>query len=125
MRRTISLTVAAGLLGLGSASAHADHDRHLRYVVGGALIGATVGGLVYASGRDARHHAPARGTVVYHHAPAPVPSTVVYHHAPPPRAGVVYYAPAPAVGGFVGPGHRQGQRARTGPPPAGETHRMR
>jgi hypothetical protein len=91
MKKMISLTVVAGLLAFGSASAKADHDRHLRYVVGGAVVGAAVGGLIYASREPHVHH--------YYYAPAPAPR-------------VVYYTPAPLRATFVPPGHARKGRGK-------------
>jgi len=58
MLRNIMMTGTALCLSMGSSLAKADHDRELRYVVGGALLGAALGELVYASDR-----APVRGHV--------------------------------------------------------------
>ena len=48
MLRTIMITSTAICLSLGSSLALADHDRELRYVVGGAILGAALGELAYA-----------------------------------------------------------------------------
>lgn len=98
LSRTILVT-AAGLLALGTASAHADHDRRVQYVVGGALIGATVGALAYESRRD-RRHAHRRPYYPAHYYSAP---PVRYVPAPRYRHVHVSYVPAPVV--VVPPGH--------------------
>ncbi|NIW23358.1 MAG: hypothetical protein GWN29_01680 [Gammaproteobacteria bacterium] len=49
MLRTIMITSTAICLSLGSSLALADHDRGLRYVVGGAILGAALGELAYAA----------------------------------------------------------------------------
>ena len=49
MLRTIMITGTAICLSLGSSLALADHDRGLRYVVGGAILGAALGELAYAA----------------------------------------------------------------------------
>lgn len=55
MLRTIMITSTAVTLSLASGLARADHDRELRYVVGGALLGAALGELVYVSDYGPRH----------------------------------------------------------------------
>ena len=50
MLRTIMMTGTAICLSMGSGLARADHDDELRYVVGGAIIGAALGELVYSTG---------------------------------------------------------------------------
>ena len=50
MLRTIMMTGTAICLSMGSGLARADHDDGLRYVLGGALIGAAVGELAYSTG---------------------------------------------------------------------------
>ena len=49
MLRTIMITGTAICLSLGSSLALADHDRTLRYAVGGAILGAALSELTYAS----------------------------------------------------------------------------
>lgn len=49
MLRNIMITGTALCLSMGSSLAKADHDRELRYVVGGAILGAALGELVYSS----------------------------------------------------------------------------
>ena len=49
MLRNIMITGTAICLSMGSSLARADHDRQLRYVVGGALLGAALGELVYVT----------------------------------------------------------------------------
>ncbi len=49
MLRTTMITGTAICLSLGSSLALADHDRGLRYVVGGAILGAALGELAYAA----------------------------------------------------------------------------
>jgi len=58
MLRTLMLvgTLVALALALTTAPARADHDRELRYMLSGALIGAAIGGLAYS----AQHHPPRR-----------------------------------------------------------------
>ncbi len=51
MLRNILITGTAICLSIGSGLARADHDRELRYVVGGAILGAALGELAYASDR--------------------------------------------------------------------------
>ena len=60
MLRTIMITGTAICLSLGSSLALADHDRGLRYVVGGAILGAALGELAYAA-----DFYPAHGYHVY------------------------------------------------------------
>lgn len=62
MLRTIMMTGTAICLSLGSSLALADHDRELRYVVAGAILGAALGEFVYAA--DAH---PAHGYRIYDH----------------------------------------------------------
>ncbi|NNC63779.1 MAG: hypothetical protein HKN84_03255 [Gammaproteobacteria bacterium] len=62
MLRTIMITGTAICLSLGSSLALADHDRGLRYVVGGAILGAALGELAYAA--DLR---PVHGYRIYDH----------------------------------------------------------
>lgn len=50
MLRTIMITGTAICLSMGSGLARADHDDGLRYVLGGALIGAAIGELAYSTG---------------------------------------------------------------------------
>jgi hypothetical protein len=50
MLRTIMITGTAIGLSMGSGLARADHDDGLRYVLGGALIGAAIGELAYSTG---------------------------------------------------------------------------
>jgi hypothetical protein len=103
LRKSLLFSTIA-LFGLGSAAAHADHDRHLRYVVGGALIGAAFGELAYSS----RRHSHAHVVVPPSYAAMPAHSV----RKPPKRgrgrgrgpATVVYHTPAPVY--FVPPGHR-------------------
>lgn len=52
MLRNIMMTGTAICLSMGSSLAQADHGDALRYVVGGAIIGAAIGELAYSSG----HH---------------------------------------------------------------------
>jgi hypothetical protein len=59
MLRTIMITGTAICLSLGSSLARADHVE-LRYVVGGAILGAALGELAYAA--DVR---PAHGHRIY------------------------------------------------------------
>ena len=54
MWRTLTIVAVVAVLGLGAAQARADHDRELRYVLGGALIGAAIGSLAYRSDRYAQ-----------------------------------------------------------------------
>jgi hypothetical protein len=64
MLRKVSLAVIVTALGLGAAAqARADHDRELKYLVGGAIVGAAIGSLAYRS-RHA-HPAPYYGPEVY------------------------------------------------------------
>jgi len=51
MLRNIMITGTAICLSMGSSLARADHDRELRYVVGGALLGAALGELAYSTDR--------------------------------------------------------------------------
>jgi len=55
MLRTIMVASTAVMLSLASGLARADHDRELRYVVGGALLGAALGELAYVSDYGPRH----------------------------------------------------------------------
>ena len=48
MLRNIMITGTAVCLSMGSSLARADHDNELRYVVGGAILGAAIGELAYA-----------------------------------------------------------------------------
>jgi hypothetical protein len=50
MLRNIMITGTAVCLSMGSGLARADHDDELRYVVGGAIIGAALGELAYSTG---------------------------------------------------------------------------
>ena len=50
MLRTIMMTGTAICLSMGSGLARADHDDGLRYVLGGALLGAAIGELAYSTG---------------------------------------------------------------------------
>ena len=50
MLRTIMMTGTAICLSMGSGLARADHDDGLRYVIGGAIIGAALGELAYSTG---------------------------------------------------------------------------
>lgn len=49
MLRNITIIGTAICLSMASGLARADHDRQLRYVVGGAILGAALGELAYAS----------------------------------------------------------------------------
>ena len=49
MLRNIMITGTAICLSMGSGLARADHDDALRYVVGGAILGAALGELAHAS----------------------------------------------------------------------------
>lgn len=74
MLRNIMITGTAICLSMGSSLAQADHDRELRYVVGGAILGAALGELAYSTG-----HYPPHGYVGYDYG---------YRHGvayPPPR----------------------------------------
>ena len=50
MLRNIMITGTAICLSMGSGLARADHDDELRYVIGGAILGAALGELAYSSG---------------------------------------------------------------------------
>jgi hypothetical protein len=78
MLRHIMITGTALCLATASSLAHADHDRELRYVVGGAILGAALGELAYASG-------PRGGLVVDYGAP--------YGYRYGYRPGIVYAPP--------------------------------
>lgn len=54
MLRNIMMTGTALCLSMGSGLARADHDDELRHVVGGAIIGAALGELAYATGHRSR-----------------------------------------------------------------------
>ena len=51
MWRTLTMVAVVAALGLGTTQARADHDHELRYVLGGALIGAAIGELAYRNTR--------------------------------------------------------------------------
>ena len=64
MLRKFGVAAIVAALALGAtAQARADHDRELKYLVGGALVGAAIGSLAYRS-RHA-HPVPAYGPEVY------------------------------------------------------------
>lgn len=66
MWRILTMVAIVATLGFGATPARADHDRALRYALGGALIGVAIGELTQ---RD-RHYAP---PVVY----VPAPTAIV------------------------------------------------
>jgi len=76
MIRTYLVTGTVIALSVVASPARADHDHELGYILGGALIGAAIGGIVHHSHRHAGH---SHRYVGAHHV----------HYAP-----VGYYAPA-------------------------------
>ena len=91
MLRTYWVTGMVIALAVVATPARADHDRELGYILGGAIVGAAIGGIVYDSHRHARHS--------HRHADAH------YHYAP-----VRYYAPVHGV--RHNRGHRRHIRGR-------------
>jgi len=79
MLRTVMVMGTVAALACTSVPARADHDRELRYVLGGALIGAAIGELAYSS----QYH-PGYG---YYYPGAWIPR---HRHVRVPR----YYPPA-------------------------------
>ncbi len=111
MNRKAMLLATLALFGLGSASAHADNNRHLRYVVGGAILGAVAGELAYSSRRDSRvhvyqqvHYPVVHYPTVVHAAPKRKRASRHVHHYHAPVA-VVAGPPGLARRGMVPPGH--------------------
>jgi len=96
MLRNIMITGTAICLSMGSGLARADHDDGLRYVVGGAIIGAALGELAYSTG----HHSHI--VVDYGYSP--------YRYYPRRDYGYVRgFAPGYRGHGFRhGRGHRHG-----------------
>lgn len=78
MLRTYLVTGMVIALSVVATPARADHDHELRYIVGGALIGAAIGGIVHDSHRHSRHHHYYAGIGHYHYAP-------VHYYAPAHR----------------------------------------
>jgi hypothetical protein len=116
MNRKAVLVATLALFGLGSASAHADSNRHLRYVVGGAILGAVAGELVYSSRRDSRVHVYQQVHYPQVHYPHVYHPAVVYTAPQRKRAGrparhyaapvaVVAGPPGLARRGAIPPGH--------------------
>jgi len=90
MLRNIMITGTAICLSMGSGLARADHDDALRYVVGGAIIGAALGELAYSTGP--------RGYVVVDYGYSP------YRYYPRDYGYVRGFAP-----GYRGHGFRHGR----------------
>lgn len=106
MLRNIMITGTAICLAMASGLARADHDRQLSYVVGGAILGAALGELAYASGHGGNVAVDYRYGYGYD-----------YSHRYNYRPGIAYAPPRfPASGHYRywGPDYRHGHTHRAG-----------